>query len=90
MAKNQSAVQASKVEPVTNPTPTTEVDYGGATTTSGKIRWLAAHGKTRSEIAKTLNIRYQHVRNVLIQPLKSDQPKKAETETVTEAETQTT
>lgn len=39
-------------------------------TTSGKIRWLAGQGKQRGEIAKLLNIRYQHVRNVLVQPLK--------------------
>lgn len=42
------------------------------TTTSGKIRHLNNAGLTRSEIAKALNIRYQHVRNVLIQPLKRD------------------
>lgn len=39
-------------------------------TKSNVIRYLASQGKTRSEIAKLLNIRYQHVRNVLTQPLK--------------------
>jgi DNA-directed RNA polymerase specialized sigma24 family protein len=37
---------------------------------SKAIRALAAQGKTRSEIAKLLGIRYQHVNNVLHQPLK--------------------
>lgn len=41
-------------------------------TKSAKIRALNKAGRTRSEIAKILGIRYQHVRNVLIQPLKSD------------------
>lgn len=37
---------------------------------SDKIRKLSAMGQTRSQISKLLNIRYQHVRNVLITPLK--------------------
>lgn len=40
------------------------------TTKSQKIRELDSLGLTRSQIAKVLNIRYQHVRNVLITPLK--------------------
>lgn len=43
-----------------------------AGTKSALIRDLAAKGKTRSEIAKMLNIRYQHVRNVLTAPLKAE------------------
>lgn len=39
-------------------------------TTSSKIRYLASTGMTKSQIAAKLNIRYQHVRNVLITPLK--------------------
>ena len=39
-------------------------------TVSRKIRELSSLGVTRSEIAKILNIRYQHVRNVLITPVK--------------------
>ena len=35
-------------------------------TKSGKIRKLAAAGHSRSDIAKALGIRYQHVRNVLV------------------------
>jgi hypothetical protein len=37
---------------------------------SSKIRALAALGWERGDIARTLDIRYQHVRNVLLQPLK--------------------
>ena len=44
----------------------------GLETTSAKIRYLTAEGLTRSQIAKHLDIRYQHVRNVQITPLKSD------------------
>ena len=40
------------------------------TTTSAKIRYLTSQNYTRSKIAKMLNIRYQHVRNVQLQPLK--------------------
>jgi len=39
-------------------------------TKSAAIRKLTADGKSRSEIASMLNIRYQHVRNVLITPIK--------------------
>jgi len=39
-------------------------------TTSSAIRGLAAHGMSRGAIAKLLNKRYQHVRNVLITPIK--------------------
>jgi hypothetical protein len=39
-------------------------------TTSAKIRSLHAQGFTRSAIALILDIRYQHVRNVLLTPLK--------------------
>ena len=39
-------------------------------TKSAKIRFLHSKGFSRVEISKTLQIRYQHVRNVLITPLK--------------------
>lgn len=42
-------------------------------TKSAKIRYLSAEGLSRSEIAKVLGIRYQHVRNVLITQLKKQQ-----------------
>lgn len=44
---------------------------------SQAIRTLTSQGKTRSEIAKMLNIRYQHVRNVLITPVKNPKVVKA-------------
>jgi len=40
------------------------------TTTSARVRYLNSHGMSRSEISKVLNIRYQHVRNILITPIK--------------------
>lgn len=42
----------------------------GSTTKAVKIRGLLATGMTRGEVAKTLGIRYQHVRNVEITPIK--------------------
>src|SRR5689334_12654550 len=39
---------------------------GGLKTKSDKIRKLAASGYSRSDIAKFLGVRYQHVRNVLV------------------------
>jgi len=39
-------------------------------TKSAVIRYLSGTGMSRSDIAKTLGIRYQHVRNVLLTPLK--------------------
>jgi hypothetical protein len=61
---------------------------------SKAIRALAAQGKSRSEIAKALNIRYQHVNNVLHQPLKREikaerEAAKVVAEQATEAETET-
>lgn len=39
-------------------------------TTSAKIRFLFANEIAKADIARILNKRYQHVRNVLITPLK--------------------
>lgn len=39
-------------------------------TKSAAIRALFAEGMSRGQIAKFMNIRYQHVRNVLITPVK--------------------
>ena len=39
-------------------------------TTSGKIRYLFKEGYEKADIARILGKRYQHVRNVLITPLK--------------------
>ena len=38
-------------------------------TKSAKIRYLDKKGFSRGDISRILNIRYQHVRNVLITPL---------------------
>lgn len=76
MSKNNQATQ-----PVEAPHAIVEVaqpplfDLGealkAAGTKSALIRKLAGEGKSRSDIAKMLNIRYQHVRNVLTAPLKA-------------------
>ena len=50
-----------------------ETKLANMETKSAKIRFLYKEGFSRSEIANILNIRYQHVRNVLITPLKRDQ-----------------
>ncbi len=56
-----------------------QIDLSTLTTTSSKIRHLSSLGKTRVEIVKIISehqgrpIRYQHVRNVLEQPLKKVQ-----------------
>jgi len=49
---------------------TAQVDLSAYTTTSAKIRALHASGMSRGDIAKLLGKRYQHVRNVLITPIK--------------------
>jgi bifunctional DNA-binding transcriptional regulator/antitoxin component of YhaV-PrlF toxin-antitoxin module len=46
---------------------TMEAAVRGLTTKSDKIRALDRHGYSRSAIAGFLGIRYQHVRNVLVQ-----------------------
>lgn len=55
--------------------PQTDIDYATALmnrlgTKSATIRYLTAEGWIRSRIANAMNIRYQHVRNVLTQPMK--------------------
>ena len=45
-------------------------DLSNLKTTSAKIRYLAGKEMKRADIARKLNIRYQHVKNVLEQPLK--------------------
>ncbi len=47
---------------------TTLSDLG---TKSAKIRFLASKNWSRGQIALKLEIRYQHVRNVLITPVKN-------------------
>jgi hypothetical protein len=45
----------------------------GTASKSDKIRKLLASGMKRGEVAKVLGIRYQHVRNVELTPLKKAQ-----------------
>lgn len=45
--------------------------YDHLPTKSSKIREMYKDGISKVEISKRLNIRYQHVRNVLITPLSS-------------------
>lgn len=40
-------------------------------TTAAKIRFLLANKHSRGDVARILNIRYQWVRNVELQPLKN-------------------
>ena len=40
-------------------------------TTAAKIRYLLANKYSRGDVARILNIRYQWVRNVELQPLKN-------------------
>lgn len=47
-----------------------ELDTKGLKNKSQIIRYLDAEGYSRSAIAMFLNVRYQHVRNVLVTPLK--------------------
>ena len=50
----------------------------GLATKSDKIRALSEHGYSRGDIAKFLGIRYQHVRNVLVQSASKAAPGFAE------------
>lgn len=54
-------------------TPTMETLMKEHGTVSGTIRYLHAQGLSRSEIAKVTGKRYQHVRNVLVTPVKKVQ-----------------
>lgn len=51
-------------------TPEVQKVIKDAPTKSAAIRQLHSMGLTRGQIAKAMGIRYQHVRNVLITPLK--------------------
>jgi hypothetical protein len=64
----------SKKQATQTTEPTTQVSSilnSETLNTSQKIRALALEGLERGMIAKLLNKRYQHVRNVLITPIKS-------------------
>jgi DNA-binding NarL/FixJ family response regulator len=65
MSKSKQPTQS-----VTSTTESPTSKYDGLTTKSAKIRAMHADGMSRSQIAKALDVRYQHVRNVLTQNLK--------------------
>jgi hypothetical protein len=68
MSKSKTNTKTvNTVEPTVN---NYEDELKNITTKSGKIRFLSSKGVERGSIAKMLNIRYQHVRNVLVTPLK--------------------
>jgi hypothetical protein len=48
-----------------------QAELNALSTTSAKIRFLDKKGLSRGDISRALGIRYQHVRNVLTQPLKA-------------------
>lgn len=50
---------------------TIQKKYDDLPTKSSKIRFLDSQGFSRSEISQYMKIRYQHVRNVLITPIKN-------------------
>lgn len=77
----------TKTETVTVTVQTAEEVIAKFGNKSNAIRALSAEGKTRSEIAKILGIRYQHVNNVLKQVLK--RPIKAEREAAKNGEVTT-
>lgn len=64
--KNEVAVEAV----VSIETLAKEINENPTLNKSQKIRAMAALPMKRGDIAKLMNIRYQHVRNVLITPVK--------------------
>jgi hypothetical protein len=72
MAKNSSTAAVTPAAPVVVGDPRfDEAKLQGLTTTSARIRYLHACGLKNGEIAKKLGKLYQHVRNVLIVPVKT-------------------
>ena len=47
-------------------------ELSSLTTVSSKIRFLDEQGFSRGDISRILNKRYQHVKNVLDKPLKTN------------------
>ena len=60
-----TVIESKKVIPYTYQELETELK-----TKSAMVRKLHSEGYDRSQIAKFMNIRYQHVRNILVTPLK--------------------
>ena len=78
MTKQDTQQQSSEVSTISSEDAFSALGFGkiedlsAFKTTSAKIRHLTAQGKSRSDIAKVLGVRYQHVRNVQLQVLKKD------------------
>lgn len=70
MAKTNEATTSTEIVKVEFNQATYDKLLGEHKTVSGVIRHLASTGMSRGDIAKTTNKRYQHVRNVLVTPLK--------------------
>lgn len=76
--KYMDAVESGKIDPKTDLPPVVEktIEYKydelleEHKTKSGMIRFLASKEFSRGQIAKFMGIKYQFVRNVLIQPVK--------------------
>lgn len=64
---SKAVTETTKTEPTFNRAEFM-AKHGG--TKSGAIRALIKDGKSRGEVAKLMGIRYQHVRNVMITPIK--------------------
>jgi len=61
----------TQTKPTKTLSPTLTNQLNQLTTLSSKIRLLHQNNLSRSEISNLLKIRYQHVRNVLITPVKN-------------------
>ena len=68
-SQSQPEAQAS-VSPNKKPIKPMPADVAKLETKSAKIRALHAQNWTTGDIARTMDIRYQHARNVIMQPLK--------------------
>jgi hypothetical protein len=80
---NRKNNETSNVETTSAPAPVETFDRVAFMEQHGNvksraIRALYVEGKTVNEIAKALEIKYQHVRNVLMQPLGGKLPSKDE------------
>ena len=69
--QKEQAPVAEPVSPQKEAAKKIAAEIAAIPTASGKIRFLNSKGLTRYQIAKILGIRYQHVRNVLITPVKN-------------------
>lgn len=70
-----TATEAKGNKKVVDTTGIAKVDVSGLSGKSAKIRFYLSKGFSRNVIAKHLDIRYQHVRNVEVTLLKKDMKK---------------